>query len=99
MKTSLIVQFVTLLTVKDTRMTIVDELASLTERYPGRRLWSSYTLVTACIRSRYDRKRPYFAVLHGLVLRSYISVIVYGAIRPSTTVYIGKRRSHMASVY
>ncbi|CAF5153227.1 unnamed protein product, partial [Rotaria magnacalcarata] len=73
MKTSLIVEFVTLLTVKDARMTIVDELVSLTERYPGspgRRLWSAYTLVTACIRSRYDRKRPYFAVLHGPVLRS-----------------------------
>jgi len=35
-------------------------------------------------RSRYDRIRPYLAVIHVIVLRSYISVTVYGAIRSYT---------------
>ncbi len=67
--------------------------------YPGRRLRSPYTVVNGRIRSFYDRIRPYFAVLHGPVLRSYISVTVYGGIRSYTGKYGAKRRSYTDSVY
>src|SRR5271170_2046384 len=51
---------------------------------PGRRIQSPYTLVNDRLRSVFLRIRPYFAVLHGRVLRSYISVTVYGTIRSYT---------------
>jgi hypothetical protein len=51
---------------------------------PGRRLRNPYTLVNDRTRSVFLRIRPYFVVLHGPVLRSYISVPVYGAIRSYT---------------
>jgi hypothetical protein len=51
------------------------------------------------IREKYSRKRPYFAVIHVIVLRSYISVTVYGAIRSHTGENRAKWRSYTASVY
>jgi hypothetical protein len=51
---------------------------------PGRRLRNPYTLVTDRTRSVSLGIRPYFVVLHDPVLRSYISVPVYGAIRSYT---------------
>ena len=36
--------------------------------------------------SVYARKRPYFVVLHGPVLRSYMTVTVYGDIRRKTEI-------------
>jgi hypothetical protein len=48
---------------------------------PGRLLRAPYTVVYDHKRSRFNRIRPYFAVIHVIVLRSYISVTVYGAIR------------------
>jgi hypothetical protein len=51
---------------------------------PGRLLRAPYTVVNDRKRSRYDRIRPYLAVIHVIVLRSYISVTVYGAIRSYT---------------
>ncbi len=52
--------------------------------YPGQLLRALYTVVNDRKRSRYDRIRLYFAVIHVIVLRSYVSVIVYGAIRSYT---------------
>jgi hypothetical protein len=54
------------------------------EVIPGRGLRTPYTAVYDRKRSRYDRIRPYFAVIDVIVLRSYISVTVYGAIRSYT---------------
>jgi hypothetical protein len=48
---------------------------------PDRGLRTPYTAVYDRKRSRYDHIGPYFAVIHVIVLRSYISVTVYGAIR------------------
>ncbi len=51
--------------------------------YPGRLLRTLYAVVNDLIGCRI---RPYFSVLHGPVLRSYISVIVYGDIRRKTEI-------------
>jgi hypothetical protein len=60
---------------------IVDEikiLSSKVDSFPGRRLRTRYTVVNERIRCRI---RPYFAIKHVIVLRSYMSVTVYGEIR------------------
>jgi hypothetical protein len=53
---------------------------------PGRRLLTSYTIVympyTLCI-------RPYFAIKHVIVLRSYLTVTVYGEIWRNTEIVYG----------
>ncbi len=47
----------------------------------GRGLRTPHTAVYDCIRSFYDRIRPYFGVLHDPVLRSYFSVTVHAHLR------------------
>ena len=66
---------------------------------PGRRLRTPYTVANDRKRSRYDRIRPYFGVIHVIVLRSYISVTVYDRIRSYMEENGWKRRPYMVSVY
>ncbi len=45
------------------------------------------------------RIRPYFTVLHVTVLRSYLTVIVYGEIRRNTEIVYGEIRRNTEIVY
>ena len=54
---------------------------------------------TAIYDAVYDRTSPYISVLHGSVLRPYISVTVYGELRWYTGKYGAKRRPYTDSVY
>jgi hypothetical protein len=50
----------------------------------------SYTVSYTTVYMPYTlRIRPYFAVLHVTVLRSYLTVIVYGEIRRNTEIVYG----------
>jgi len=50
----------------------------------------SYTVSYTTVYMPYTlRIRPYFAVIHVIVLRSYITVIVYGEIRRNTEIVYG----------
>jgi hypothetical protein len=69
--------------VRQIRIVMVNQ--GIPASYPGRLLRAPYTVVNDRKRSRYDRIRPYFAVIHVIVLRSYISVSVYGAMRLDST--------------
>ncbi len=62
--------------------------STVTDSVYGRK--RSYTVSYTTVYMPYTlRIRPYFAVLHVTVLRSYMSVIVYGEIRRNTEIVYG----------